>query len=245
VTDPASSLKAPYDPDAAAGQARRDAMTFTAAVRERLSGRAAAGEQPLAVVAWDTELFGHWWHEGPLFLAAVLRMLPDAGVRLATLGQVAAEQRDTAKPVDLPMGSWGHGKDLRLWAGDAVADLVREDREVAARLLDVVRRCAPPGSARDPRLDDLAREALLALSSDWAFMVSRDTAAGYARDRHAGHVRRFHQVADGMDTVDRLRRAGHRVVPHLDARTLHRPGMTGRLTGHRKGVRRPFAEVTP
>jgi len=217
VTDPARPQKQPYRPDAAAATARRDATTFVAAVRDRLS--ALPGRDPVAVVAWDTELFGHWWHEGPVFLEHVLRMLPEAGVRLATLGQVA--ERATEE-IDLPAGSWGAGKDLRLWAGPAVADLAAEGRAVADRLLDVVRRCAGPASPRRTDLDDLAREALLVLSSDWAFMVSRDSAAGYARERHDGHVARFHALADAVEgtgahpgpSVDGA------LASHLDARLL-------------------------
>lgn len=224
VTDPARPAKLGYDPAAGAERARRDAARFAAAVRDRLERRAAAGERPLAVVAWDTELFGHWWHEGPQFLEHVLRALPEAGVRLATLAQLAAEGPETAGEVELPTGSWGAGKDLRLWAGEAVADLAKEGREVAERLASAVRRCAPAGSPRDPALDDLAREALLAVSSDWAFMVSRDAAAGYGRERHGGHVDRFHRLADrlaaGRAPRHRDERDGNVVVPHLDARLL-------------------------
>ena len=219
VTDPARPQKQCYRPDAAEAAARRDAATFVAAVRDRLSALRTHGPAPVAVVAWDTELFGHWWHEGPLFLEHVLRMLPEAGVRLATLGQVAERATET---LDLPAGSWGAGKDLRLWAGPAVADLAADGRAVADRLLDVVRRCAGPASPRRTDLDDLAREALLVLSSDWAFMVSRDSAAGYARERHDGHVARFHALADAVEgtgaypgpSVDGA------LASHLDARIL-------------------------
>lgn len=224
VTDPLHAHKAPYEPAAAAAQAERDAAAFTAAVRERLEARAARGEQPLAVVAWDTELLGHWWHEGPQFLASVLRMLPEAGVRPATLSQVVAEQHESARPVELPVGSWGAGKDLRLWCGEPVADLAAVARRVADRLLDVVRRCARPGSGRDRRLDALAREVLLALSSDWAFMVSRDSAAAYARERHDGHVRTVDRLADAVLAGENFpaETVANVVVPHLDARMLLR-----------------------
>ena len=224
VTDPGNPAKLPYDPAAAGATARRDAVRFVGAARDRLVALAARrpdGPPPVAVVAWDTELFGHWWHEGPQFLGHVLRMLPEAGVRPATLRQVTSEAAD---PLDLPAGSWGAGKDFRLWAGEPVADLAADARRVADRLLDVVRRCAPPGSARRPDLDDLAREALLALSSDWAFMVSRDSAAAYGRDRHRAHVHRFDALADHLEgrgphpgpSVDGA------LASHLDARILVR-----------------------
>ena len=145
-------------------------------------------------------------------------MLPEAGVRVATLGRVAAEQADRAAAVELPTGSWGHGKDLRLWSGPAVADLLADQRAVASELLSAVRPAARPGSHRDRRLDAMAREALLLHASDWAFMVSRDSAAGYARDRHLGHLRAFRALAAGTPAA--AARAPNVVVPHLDARAL-------------------------
>jgi 1,4-alpha-glucan branching enzyme len=225
VTDPGGGAKRPYDPASAAARARHDAADFVSAVRVRLARRAAAGERPLAVVAWDTELFGHWWHEGPLFLEHVLRMLPEAGVRPATLARVTEEQRAQAGRVVLPTGSWGSGKDLRLWSEGPAARLADETRQVSRRLLDVARRTAHPGGGRSRRLDALAREALLALSSDWAFMVSRDSAASYALDRHAGHVTAFHRQADALlagPVAEDIPAdcSGNLVVPHLDSRVL-------------------------
>ena len=82
VTDPHDPHKQPYRPEAAAAAVRRDAATFVGAVRDRLVALAEhdpGGPAPVAVVAWDTELFGHWWHEGPQFLEQVLRTLPAGG----------------------------------------------------------------------------------------------------------------------------------------------------------------------
>ena len=218
VTDPTGPDKAGYDPDRAAAAVHRDAAAFAAGVRDRLLDRRRRGEEALAVVAWDTELFGHWWHEGPQFLARALRLLPEAGVRVATLGRVATEQAERAAEVELPTGSWGHGKDLRLWSGPAVADLQADQQAVASELLSAVRPSARAGSHRDRGLDAMAREALLLHASDWTFMVSRDSAAGYARERHQGHLRAFRALAAGEPRP--TARVPNVVVPHLDARTL-------------------------
>ena len=69
------------------------------------------------------------------------------------------------------------------------------------------------------------------MASDWAFMVSRDSAADYARDRHLAHVRRIRAGLDGHPVREASDLA---VVPHLDARALQRPGMTSRLRGQRE-----------
>jgi 1,4-alpha-glucan branching enzyme len=200
---------------------RRDADAFVAAVRRRLLDvRSERGTSGVVVVAWDTELFGHWWHEGPAWLEAVLRALPGAGVRVTTLGG-AADAGLVGEPVDLPASSWGSGKDWRVWAGEQVADLVALNDGVQDALLSV----PATGAARDPLADALAQEALLALSSDWAFMVSKDSAAGYARDRAHAHAARVREGAALLGAGDRAGAAARLAVPprpfgHVDARGL-------------------------
>jgi 1,4-alpha-glucan branching enzyme len=203
--------KRPYDPARAAAATEADAQDFVRTVVERLRDR------DLVVVAYDTELFGHWWHEAPAWLERVLRLLPEAGVRLATLGEIEPKES-----VALKSGSWGSGKDWRVWE---VEDLQAESRAVQRSLLKLVDQRAPRRD-RDPALDQAAREAFLVMSSDWAFCVSKDSAAEYARGRHATHVRRFTELADaiesGADTAALVReqRAVDGPFGHLDARVF-------------------------
>ncbi|MDN5931233.1 MAG: DUF1957 domain-containing protein [Pseudonocardia sp.] len=212
--------KAPYDPVRATAAVARDAADFVSVVRERLAGlRERHGRPALTVAAFDTELFGHWWHEGPAWLDAVLRALPDAGVRVTTL-RGAVDGGLVGDPVELPASSWGSGKDWRVWAG--VEDLVARNAAVQKALVSV----PPAGPARDPLRDALAQEALLALSSDWAFMVTKDSAAGYARERAYGHAARVDELA-ALLHAGRRRAATHRVrewpahpFGHVDARDL-------------------------
>jgi 1,4-alpha-glucan branching enzyme len=192
--------KKPYNPVLATGAVGRDAADFVATVRARLEELAARHGRPaLVVAAYDTELFGHWWFEGPAWLGEVLRALPEAGVRVSTL-RGALDEGLRAGPVELPASSWGTGKDWRVWDGE----LVETGREVQRDLLRAVDE-APPGPARDPVLDGLARQALLALSSDWAFMVTKAAAADYALARAHGH-------AAEVSGAVRLLRAGRRAA---------------------------------
>jgi 1,4-alpha-glucan branching enzyme len=83
-----------------------------------------------------------------------------------------------------------------------------------------------PRRGRDEALDQLAREAFLVMSSDWAFCVSKDSAAAYARERHATHVRRFTDLADAIESRHEARatvaaqrfQAVDGLFGHLDAR---------------------------
>jgi 1,4-alpha-glucan branching enzyme len=226
--------KRPYEPERAAAAVARDAADFVSVVRERLvAQRERLGRPALTVAAFDTELFGHWWHEGPAWLEAVLRALPAAGVRVTTL-RGATDAGLVGEPVELPASSWGSGKDWRVWAGEQVADLVAVNDRVQKAFLDAAGRGATTG--RDPVRDALAQQALLALSSDWAFMVSKDSAAGYARDRAHGHATRVEELA-GLLAAGDPAAAAHRIAGwgaadqvfgHVDARTLVRTGPTGR-----------------
>ena len=227
-----SEDKAPYDPELAEKAIARHVEDFVETVRKRLHSESERiGRPALVVAAFDTELFGHWWHEGPQWLEHVLRALPEAGIDVGTLAQ-ARERGYVGEPVALPASSWGSGKDWRVWAGEQVADLVKLNDEVVATALDTIdkSRDGRHGTVelRDRVNDQILREALLAVSSDWAFMVSKDSAAGYARDRahlhahavreiaealNSGQVARSHRLAAGWTVADGL-------FPGLDARRL-------------------------
>jgi 1,4-alpha-glucan branching enzyme len=185
--------KAPYDPHRAAAAVQRHAAEFVEVVRTRLASLARRNGRPgLVVAAYDTELFGHWWHEGPAWLEAVLRALPDAGVRVSTL-QGAAEAGCVGGPVDLPASSWGSGKDWRVWDGEQVSDLVSLNTNVTRLALSTVDQLLKePG--RNPVADQILRETLLATSSDWAFMVSKDSAPDYARVRAQTHAHAVYEI---------------------------------------------------
>ncbi|HET8969786.1 MAG TPA: 1,4-alpha-glucan branching protein domain-containing protein, partial [Candidatus Nanopelagicales bacterium] len=222
--------KSPYDPVRARLALDRDADDFVAVVRRRLLDLAErrGGRPGLVVAGYDTELFGHWWHEGPPWLEAVLRRLPAAGVRVTTLaGAIAAGHVEGR--VDPGPGSWGSGKDWRVWDGPATRDLVDDNARLTLRLVKLGRQW---GHGRDRVTDQLATTGLLALASDWAFMVSKDSAAEYARARHHGHHGDFHALADALESGDRRRAeriaaAQHRVdgpFPQLDSRLLPAAG---------------------
>ena len=144
--------KRPYEPERAAAAVARDAADFVSVVRERLLAlRDQHGRPALTVAAFDTELFGHWWHEGPAWLEAVLRALPAAGVRVTTL-RGALDAGLVGDPVALPPSSWGSGKDWRVWAGEAVADLVARNDDVQKTLVGRARpRPDPRPGGRRPR----------------------------------------------------------------------------------------------
>ncbi|BCN59867.1 hypothetical protein RE9427_32370 [Prescottella equi] len=227
-----SEKKAPYDPESAAAALDKHVDDFVETVRRRLRSESdRIGKGALVVAAFDTELFGHWWYEGPQWLEKVLRALPEAGICVGTLADARASGY-VGEPVELQDSSWGSGKDWRVWAGDQVQDLVQLNAEVVQTALDTIdkSRDANPGrpELRNRVHDQMLRETLMTVSSDWAFMVSKDSAAGYARDRAHKHAHALREIADAVasgrdDLARRLAdgwNAADGLFPALDARRL-------------------------
>jgi 1,4-alpha-glucan branching enzyme len=189
-----------YDPAAAAAAARRQAGEFLAATAARLRRYAGEhGRRGLLVFAIDTELLGHWWSEGPIWLQAVLEGAAAAGVRTLTVPEALAEH----EPVErgLAASSWGEDKDFGTWDSPAVADLARGARRLELRLL----RALSGGLGRDSAMR-AARELLAAQASDWAFLDKRGQAGDYAYQRATDHARALLEAIDcGSATDPRMR----------------------------------------
>jgi 1,4-alpha-glucan branching enzyme len=215
VTQQTSADKLPYDAERARQQARGDAADFLATARRTLMESTEI--DPLVVVAYDTELFGHWWHEGPLFLDAVLDGAADAGIELTTLER-ETERADNASSIEVSAGSWGSGKDFRVWEDGEAGELRDIGRGMQYAVLEYLR-----SSGRTNRIgrnlmgDAITTELLLGLASDWAFMITKASAAEYARDRAHGH---FGSVADLLRSAHHASGATARDVrmPFVDSR---------------------------
>src|SRR5262249_26690821 len=114
ITDSAGDLgtKTPYDPALAAEKARGHAAHFTELVKGTLADLGTQGG--VVCSPYDAELFGHWWFEGPQWLARVARHFDAAGVTPMPLGEALAAVPPRAT-ITLPEGSWGEGGDHRVW----------------------------------------------------------------------------------------------------------------------------------
>lgn len=179
-----------YDPGRARELLLVHARDFVGIARSRV---AAGG---LCVCALDTELLGHWWYEGVAWLAAVVDEADRQDLALTALDEAALERHPPAPaPHELPVSSWGEGKDLRTWSGPQVADLAWR-----ARALEL--RAARAGTAASPRA---LRELLALQSSDWAFLETWGLAGEYPRDRAEAHAALLGLALAGEVLEDGLR----------------------------------------
>jgi 1,4-alpha-glucan branching enzyme len=215
-----------YDYQRACALAREHAADFVSCTRERLrrdgAGLPGGG---LAVCALDTELLGHWWYEGLIWLAAVVDECSRQGLELVRLDDALDRLEPAVLDVaatlggDLPTvgdaegeaSSWGQDRDLSTWSGPVVAELAFATR---ACELQVVAAGAGAGPAA-------VRELLALQASDWAFMVSRGLAVPYARERFDGHRA---ALQDALAAGPEADRAGLRnLAAHADPSLLLSP----------------------
>ena len=218
--------KAWYDPQHATDQARLDAGDFVRYVQEQ--AHALAGElgvAPLVTVAFDAELFGHWWLEGVDFLEAVLRGLsePDDAVSLATPSEFLA-RAGRLQRVQPAASTWGRGGYFATWldpSNDWIYPLLHRAEE---RLIELANGHNTPDALLRRALNQAARELMLAQSSDWPFMMSQGDKGEYAARRIRQHLDRFESLAQQISSaavdVPGLRglEAKDTVFPQLDYR---------------------------
>lgn len=183
---PYDNAGAAWQPAAARALAEAHADRFLRDLAARLE--AYSGEYAslgTSVFAADTELFGHWWYEGPWWLAAVVERAAGYGIELVTLGEVAA----AAEPDDrqLVRSSWGKNKSLETWDAPTTAQIVWQQRRAELELEAVASR----GTATASELANAADDLVALQASDWAFMESGDRTGDYGAERFADHLAEF------------------------------------------------------
>ena len=188
VTGPGVDLgaKQPYNPDTAAGRARTHADHFAHLLAGIATGQS-QNREGVVVAPFDTELFGHWWFEGPEFLAQVYRSLTgkEGAIHTAT-GSRHLQEHPPRAAIRLPWGSWGANGDSSMWLSEQTAWTWERLWPLEQAFWDVAPQ-ALASPAAQPVLAQAARELLLAQSSDWQFIISTGAAADYAEQRFRMH----------------------------------------------------------
>ena len=199
VTHPKSDLgdKQPYEPERAEERVRAHAEHFAGTVRAILSRTAGeAGGAGMLCSPFDTELFGHWWFEGPRWLRQVFARLEAEGIEPITAGHYL-EAHPPREAITLLEGSWGEGGDHRVW--------MNKDTEWTWEMIyqaeeDLWGLVASDGWQRTPRVrrivEQLARELLLLQASDWQFLITTWSARNYAETRFAEHCADFTRLLE-------------------------------------------------
>ncbi len=190
--------KQPYDPAAAARQIQHHAKDYLQGRSGELAALGGSMERrPLLVAPFDAELFGHWWFEGPRFLAELFRQATAEGVRLVHLRDVLA-QGEALQVCRPSPSSWGQGGYHDYWLNDTNAWVVPQWQRAAQAMVRRVSQGVGSSQQRE-LLHQAGRELLLAQSSDWSFILRAGTTTELAKERIERHLDRFWRLIDAID----------------------------------------------
>ena len=217
--------KQPYDPDRAREKAAEHAGNFLFNRTKQVEYLASVMHHPPLVVSpYDAELFGHWWFEGPDWLEFLIRKAHYDQQAVEIITPSAFLERFPRHQVSqTAASSWGHLGYSEVWlngANDWMYRHLHEAVERMARLADAHPRAV---GVTQRALNQMARELLLAQSSDWAFIMKTGTFVGYAERRfkeHLGNFTRLYEALDHRRAVDEtwLRRVEEQdnLFPEID-----------------------------
>jgi 1,4-alpha-glucan branching enzyme len=207
-----SGEKQLYQRRAAENVAARQAIHFLEQRRGEIRQIRESGFDPIIVAPFDAELFGHWWFEGPIFLEKFIRhAAQDAEFRLTTPSEYLTSHR-TQQIVEPAASTWGENGHLAVWLDASNAWIYSQLNVATQRMIELAEQSSNAEQRRSPNkhsgdearagqtanrvLKQLARELLLAQSSDWAFLMKTGTAREYATQRTVDHLARFNRLHD-------------------------------------------------
>ena len=150
------------------------------------------GKKPILVSMFDAELFGHWWYEGTDFIEYFFKKVhyDQDSVKLITPSEYLSLHPDN-QIVQPSMSSWGDKGYNEVWLNESNDWMYRHLHKAADRMVDMANRFPDADGILKRALNQCSRELVLAMSSDWAFLMTVGTAKSYSTKRFITHTHRF------------------------------------------------------
>lgn len=175
------------------------------------------GHPPLVISPYDAELYGHWWYEGPQFIDFFFRKLHYDQSEIEAISP--GDFLDSGIPIQVQQpstSSWGENGYFKVWINEGNAWMYPYQHEAERKMTELANKFASSelehsfnpergtlNSERTKRiLNQLARELLLAESSDWAFQIYKGTTVEYSSRRFQSHIHRFDLLAKMLESGD-------------------------------------------
>ncbi len=220
--------KQPYDPQKALLKAVEDAVHFVFRREEQSANlKFRMDREPVIVSLYDSELFGHWWYEGPEFLYNCLKLMDNSRTMETITASEYLEKFPYNQVANPPMSSWGYMGYNEFWLNESNDWIYHHLNKMADNMTKLADKYTNnPAPLEERALKQAFRELLLAQSSDWAFIMKAGTMAQYAIRRTKEHIGRFNMICSMINSsnIDKewLLRAEERdnIFPRIDFRVM-------------------------
>lgn len=183
--------------------------------------------KPIVVAPYDAELFGHWWFEGSSWLNYLIRKI---NLNQKTIGLITPSDYLKKYPINqvtVPSASsWGYNGYNETWLNGMNDWIYRHLHLISKRMNKLANDFKNENGLIKRKLNQAAREVLLAQSSDWAFIMKTRTAVEYAVNRTNNHITQFNRlyksVIEGETDKEWLERleATNNIFPDIDFRVF-------------------------
>ncbi len=183
--------KLEYNTEKLEGRIQENADHFVSLIYDVLNNAKTDPEKRILTCPFDTELFGHWWFEGPRWMEKVLEQINENENIQASQGSEMIETTGKAPVITLPEGSWGEGGFHYIWLNKKVEWVWPLIHNAEKDITRFVRLYSDSDGKLKEMLQQLGRELLLLESSDWTFLISTIAAADYAEMRINRHADDF------------------------------------------------------
>ncbi len=216
-----------YKPEIAAAKAEEHADNFIYKQLKRVNKLSAAMDRPpVTVCAFDVEMFGRWWFEGPNWLESVLRKI-HANNSLEMITPVTYLERHNDNQISIPgFSSWGNNGYAQVWLNSKNDWIYRHLHKAIERLQELVKRYPDESGLKEWVLNQAAREVLLSQASDWPFIMKMGPTVPYAVQRVREHLHNFTKIYENLcqntvntEWVTRIEKKNN-LFPDLDYRVF-------------------------
>jgi 1,4-alpha-glucan branching enzyme len=202
-----------YNPDWALERVENHAAHFVSLLNQERGRTQNQSHKtpPIIVSPYDCELFGHWWHEGPLWIDRLFRKLAhEEGIQCLSLGDFVDRHKTTFSSIKMGPSSWGLNADFTVWQNPDHGWIWPYINTCSREMEQILLLLESQGNPTDERgrriIRQLALELLLLQGSDWPFLLFTTQAKEYANQRFHHHHQRFQKLLwAAKDLSDRNR----------------------------------------
>ncbi len=192
-----TDTKEPYSPEAARETAASHAGNFMFNREKQiefLEGQM-GDRSPILVAPYDAELYGHWWYEGPMWLDFLIRKIryDQNRIALTTPGDYLKMYKKY-QVLSPAFSSWGWKGYSEVWLEGSNDWVYRHVHKMAERMVEAASAHKNAKGLPLRALNQMARELLLAQSSDWAFIMKTGSHLSYAVERLREHAEHFDKL---------------------------------------------------
>lgn len=188
-----------YQPDEAKKRVAEHATNFLYTVSKKGENlEKSLDREPFYTLAFDAELFGHWWFEGVDWLEAVLRGAAQSDDITFETQLDYLKRYPESQVLQPSISSWGEGGYSDVWTDGGNVWIYRHLHKAIERMEELSLRFPDQNSLKKRFLNQAAREVLLAMASDWPFIIHNGTSATYAERRLRNHLGNFNVVYENM-----------------------------------------------